>query len=490
MQYRELHFAGREFTVIMHIALIEALQKEFSPASITPRLSEPSGLLLGRGNEGAAIVSSYAPQPGLTFLQDKEEFWRQFESWLQSRADQLQILGFYRLASDAEPVPKEHDLRVMREFLPESASMLLLIGTSKGNLAGSLFMWEAKDRQRLLASKTKVKFCKGNGIGIAQSRKRTSQSPDRMPRAATRASRWRLVWALAICVAAVPLWHLISVRHSRLPSSQQNSVQQKPGTAVTARVENGHLRVSWDAASSLFVLAKSAALSVVPESGTSDTKVLDRNQLMAGSAVFQLPPGPAKIRLVVFTEEMNLLVPHSNPVMGSPLPAPAAGISSSARLDPSTENLAPPQDILQTKNSPIDMVVPAVRPVIKHQKTDVEPMIIGFKDESWRDRSGQARGGALSGFNPPRPLRLIKPDRYYSLYPFTDDSVQIDVRVRINKFGAVSVAEPLSWGNALLNRLSSIAVRSARESTFVPARLWGDSVPSTALLSYRFLRRK
>ena len=153
MQYCQLHFDGREFTVFIHLALIEALQKEISRAS-----SESSGLLLGRGNEGAAIISSYAPQIGRQFVQNKNQFWSQFASWSQKRADGCEVLGYYRLASGADPAPDKRDLRVMREFLPESASMLLLIGTSQGGNIGSAFVWGAMDRQQLLAGKTKLQF--------------------------------------------------------------------------------------------------------------------------------------------------------------------------------------------------------------------------------------------------------------------------------------------------------------------------------------------
>ncbi len=123
-------------------------------------------------------------------------------------------------------------------------------------------------------------------------------------------------------------------------------------------------------------------------------------------------------------------------------------------------------------------------------------MAVGFTEESWRDRSNPAQGAA-SGVGqisdnkvPPRPIHLIQPDRYYSFYPFTVDSVQINVRVRIDAFGAVTSAESLNSGNALLSRLSTIAVRAARGSTFVPARAGNRNVPSTAVLSYRFMREE
>lgn len=528
--YCELHFTGREFSVFIHRTLIKALQREILRTAISPETSKSSGLLLGRGNEGAAIIFSYAPQLSRKLVEDKDQFWKQFGSSLKGRAGQFEILGYYRIMPGAEPVPDERDLRVLREFLPESASTLLLIGKSQEGNAGSVFVWGETNRERLLASQIKIQFPdppsaeaksgdyaapgkhnfqsrenteriqpekspaapKGRGKfrdiriqaqGLAAAGKRSLKS---LPRAVQSAWRSPLVWVLAICIAAVPSWRLISTRQSRPKSSQKSSVQGTPKPlALAAKVEDGRLRVKWDPASPLLASARSAVLSVNPESGMPESQVLDRNQLMAGSQIFQLPSGRAKIRLLVFAEEVSELVPKSAPALVSESPAPGATISKPDSMIVLKENLPLPKAKTKAGSFRTSVVSSRLRNCTKSEKGDLERMTVGFTEEGWRSWLSPSPDRV-----PPRPIRLVQPDRYYSLHPFTLDSVRINIRISISSLGAVTSAESLVTGNALLSHLSDIAIRSARESTFAPAQVGDRNVPSTAILSFNFLRRK
>lgn len=490
MRYCELRFAGREFTVLFHIDFIRNLRNEISRASIKPGTLEPGGILLGRGNEGAAIILGCAPQTSRDFVHDKDRSRKNLPPSVQTLHGQLEILGYYRVASGANPTPKERDLQLLRECLPESASLLLLIGRSQGGgNTGSLFVWEDDSRERLLVGKTRLQIPNSVSTALSKSSKQSklgdssvrepSLPPlekDRFRRKSRTAS---LVWALAICMAGV---HFMAPNLNKTISSATSGkkpvLQESKPLALAASIDDRKLRVTWDKTSPLIRSALSAVLSVYTEDREPDTRVLSREQLITGTAILNRPPGNARIRLVVFTEDTSELVQRSDPDTPAPL-APESVLPEPERVE---KEIVPREKELQT---PADRASSAEPDRRKPVETSVRRMTIGFMVD---DSLGRLSPG--KDWVPPRPMRLVQPYPYYSSHQTSLDSVQIRIRVRINAFGAVTGVESLVPRNERIDQLSIAAMRAARDSSFVPARLGNRKVPSTAVLSYWFLRRR
>jgi outer membrane biosynthesis protein TonB len=111
---------------------------------------------------------------------------------------------------------------------------------------------------------------------------------------------------------------------------------------------------------------------------------------------------------------------------------------------------------------------------------------------SEQDGSTLALARALTeegGYVAPWPVNRVEPEPSFSLHPFIVPEVQINVRVIIDRGGRVVRAESLSRGNPLMEHLSKIAVKAARQWTFSPARRDGQSVPSETMLQFQFVNK-
>jgi hypothetical protein len=86
----------------------------------------------------------------------------------------------------------------------------------------------------------------------------------------------------------------------------------------------------------------------------------------------------------------------------------------------------------------------------------------------------------------PRPLRRVAPLVSPSLRSLAVPGTRIDVMVHIDAGGKVVDVEPLSTGNRLISRLSSITADAVRQWLFSPALRGNRTVPSEIVLQFQF----
>jgi outer membrane biosynthesis protein TonB len=85
-----------------------------------------------------------------------------------------------------------------------------------------------------------------------------------------------------------------------------------------------------------------------------------------------------------------------------------------------------------------------------------------------------------------QPVKQVAPQASPNLLRLLVSSVTIRVQVYVDAQGKVMRAESLSHGNALVDYLSNISVKAAREWQFRPARQGDRDVEGEIVLQFEF----
>jgi hypothetical protein len=216
---------------------------------------------------------------------------------------------------------------------------------------------------------------------------------------------------------------------------------------------------------------------------------------------------PADMKSAVMSGARATAVPEAARP-SSPRRARAAGLGSSHSAPVEQTRVASPGPIqgrprnaietspIETPSKPIEFTSPPPESVMLPQPPKPLPVpseIAESIDLSERARSAaQARPAQINpvvtsiDYVAPRPLRRVAPLVSASLRNLAVPGTRIDVMVHIDAAGKVVDVEPLSTGNRLTSRLSSITADAVRQWLFSPALRGNRTVPSEIVLQFRF----
>jgi len=235
--------------------------------------------------------------------------------------------------------------------------------------------------------------------------------------------------------------------------------------ALQAKIEGQLMHVVWDRNAPILQAAGRGVLSIRDGSQLRNI-TLSADQLRdANDIVYSPSTNEVELRLELTGAKISKQSQSVLVVLGPAQPASVAG-------------QRPPIEAEVVDDSPSQR--PAAGPVASR----LTPAVFV------KQQPGQ---GILSaGYIPPRPLNEIRPSLPGQLQPLIHGPVEIDVRITIDARGRVVGARPVSQSGSLGGSPGQQALftrallDAAMRSSFRPAQIRSQSVPSELVLSFRF----
>jgi outer membrane biosynthesis protein TonB len=440
---------------------------------------------------------------------------------MNSRSD-VHPVGFFRTHLRPGLFLDQDDFAFMTEAFADPSQVALLIrpAANGGTPAAGFFIWEDGDidrRQTLLSFPFESQ--KLRALGPVETKQIQPPAPLlALPNIHIPVPNIRkpmLGWSVA-AVALIALLAL-GMQYRPAPSPPRKEVERPLNIALQRKGDA--VIVDWDKRATALKQASSGVLTI-NDGGTTQKLNLSRTELDHGKVQFWPRSDEVTVHMDLTHQDVagstaNLAIPRPPPetaeatpppvpVTATPQPRPqtvskrrqrpvpkSAPKLIAAAMPPSGLPPAPPPQPNPAVEAP-PVLVPVPPPSINfHARTVAVFISVEPKQSSelkkvvsrlpLLGRSFHAEGGA--DYSPARPTRPLAPHVPQMIAEDLAREISVDVKVSIDKHGAVKNAQVLSGGNSML---ANLAANTAETTAWEPAKQGDRTVSSDVIVHYRF----
>lgn len=335
-------------SIRLHLGVVERLEREVLDTPRRPG-DEVGGILLGTVLDSGRSVVVEDYQTVTTCLR-KERFYdsdrdrgtleRAIALWQPDPNSNIYAIGFFRSDNRSNPKPEDGDRNSLSSHLPQSDSVLLLIGAGRDKSAAAALYYAERGQIRRRSPCLRFPFKRSelveksagqqhpdNGKGRTALQIVRRQQQDSTPSAAPRGVGLSLLRWVLITMAAAGLLAaaLFEYRVANLLTSRAR-VESRPSSALGLRTERNHseLLLSWDPAASAMATAARGHLSIADGQAAKELD-LEAGELRRGRIAYAPVTDDVTFRLEVFDAGSGKSVVESLRVLSGAPPVLAAG---------------------------------------------------------------------------------------------------------------------------------------------------------------------
>ncbi len=477
---------------------------------LTSPLNDDAGLVVD-GTEIVPCSHRYGPAHQLS--PDELDRMRKQAERIRA-AGNCKIAGYFRTCIGDRFKVFPDDQAIMREILPESRFILLVKPLPASLSIARLFErnpagdWYESAHFELLPSAS---------VAVSPAAPRFSAA---VPAPQGRRLNWLRFVGGAIVVALLPLAWYESLQR---PNSRGSVAPL--GLRVTS--EGDSFSIVWDRSSPALKLASDGILRIV-DGGRRRELILDSTQIQTGSILYRpasddvtfslelhrngatvanesvrtldgsrshapaeaaatvptpapeaklrrIAPAPTQIEAPPVVSEQPASVPPAQPVAAPPSPTPNQDAAARQPEPPAASIAKPPAPPDPVPSKPVEPKAVATAAPVPTVPTPEEPP------------RTVARAGAPPVVTLAKPLKKFVPNMRNLGFAPLSGSPEIEVQVSIDASGRVTEAHALNAGKKISQMLRREAVDTAKKWIFEPATSGGKAVPSTHLITFRFV---
>jgi TonB family protein len=337
---------GKGLSLQLHLGVVERLEREILDTS---RLAgnELGGILLGTrlGSGRSVVIEDYQT---VTRHLRKERFYdsaldraaleNAITLWRPDPDSKICVIGFFRSDSQTHLTPGDGDIASLARHLPQSDSVLLLVGPERDNTASAALYFAEGGQIRRGSPRVRFPFNRSalmNGSAAQHSDGHRRQQKDARSGAPRGYGLSALRWAtLGAIVGGLVGAGLLEYRMASILSNQATLGTRSTTTLGLNAERNGsELLLSWDPDASFMASAARGHLSIADGHSVKELD-LDLSELRRGRIVYLPGTDDVTFRLEVRDSEQRKTTDESVRVLSSASPAqlarPQDGMPASA----------------------------------------------------------------------------------------------------------------------------------------------------------------